>query len=152
MNVGNMRFANAVLQLLMHSPPFWNLFNELGELKRQRGAGGPEIGGGMTPLVDATVRFFEDYTFKEKELPSTQLPQRVAGENLKGDGEEGKFDKVVDSFEWTYMYDAMKDKRQLKDLLVRSRTMYRPDVTDIMCIGWPTAGCGSVFPALPRRA
>ncbi|KAI0268541.1 hypothetical protein BGY98DRAFT_334976 [Russula aff. rugulosa BPL654] len=29
----NTCFANAVLQLLVNSPPFWNLFRELGDLK-----------------------------------------------------------------------------------------------------------------------
>jgi hypothetical protein len=57
-NTRSMCFANAVLQLLVHSPPFWNLFRELGDLKGKRGEGGPDIGGSATPLVDAMVRFF----------------------------------------------------------------------------------------------
>jgi hypothetical protein len=123
MNAGSMCLADAVLQLLVHSPPFWNLFNELGDLKRQCGTAGPEIGGGTTPLVDATLRFFEDFTTREKKLPSTQQPpQQASGERQRDEEEKGKEEKVVDSFEQTYMYDAMKEKKQLKDLLVRSST------------------------------
>jgi hypothetical protein len=39
---------------------------------------------------------------------------------MRDDEDEGEGDKVVDSFEPTYMYDAMKEKRQLKYLMVRS--------------------------------
>jgi len=94
-----------VLQLLVHSPPFRNLFREL---KGQRRGGGPETGGGATPLVDATVRFFEEFTIMEK-----------------------KENKAVNPFEPTYMYDAMKENSQLKNLLVRSCTTYRPAFTDL---------------------
>ncbi|KAI0267937.1 hypothetical protein BGY98DRAFT_925384, partial [Russula aff. rugulosa BPL654] len=90
-NTGNICFANAVLQLLVNSPPFWSLFRELGDLKAQRGAGVPETGSGATPLVDATVIFFKEFLKKD--------------------------DNVVESFEPTYLYDAMKEKRQLKPLL-----------------------------------
>jgi ubiquitin carboxyl-terminal hydrolase 10 len=117
-----MGFANAVLQLLIHSPPFWNLFWEIGEMKRQHEAGGPETGGGATPLVDAMVRFLEEFMFKEKEPPPTQqLPQVAAGGKPREDEEAKKEHSAVDSFEPTYMYDAMKEKRQPKKLLVCSR-------------------------------
>jgi len=108
-----------VLHLLVHSPPFWNLFRELGDLKGQRGAGVPETGAGTT-LVDATVRFFEEFMFKG-EPPTTQQPlQLTTTGKQREDEEEKKENKVVDSFEPTYIYDAMKEKRQLKILLVRS--------------------------------
>jgi hypothetical protein len=110
-NTGSMCFTNAVLQLLVHSPPFWNLIKELG------GAGGLETSSDGTPLVDATVRFFKEFMLREKEPPPTQQPLQQAGENK----EEKKESKVVNSFEPTYMYDAMRVKRQLKILLVRFR-------------------------------
>ena len=115
-----MCFANAVLQLLVHSPLFRNLFRGLGDVKGQRAAGGLETGGGATPLVDATMRFFEELMFKEKGPPPTQQPPQQAARG------EPRDDKVLDSFEPTYMYDAMKEKRQLKDLLVRSRDQDAP--------------------------
>ena len=122
-NTGNMCFANAVLQLLVHSPPLWDLFRQRGDLKGQRGTGVPEIGGGATPLVDATVRFFEEFMNKE-EPPPTQLPPRqAAGGKPREDEEAKKEPNVVDSFEPTYVYDAMKEKRRLKSLLVRSHAL-----------------------------
>jgi hypothetical protein len=115
-NTRNMCFANTVLQLLVKSPPFWNLFRELGDLKGQHRAGVPEAGGGATPLVDATVRFIREFILEE-ESPSIQ--QATRGTTRADKGKKG--DNVVDSFEPIYLYDAMKEKRRLKSLLVRSR-------------------------------
>jgi ubiquitin carboxyl-terminal hydrolase 10 len=130
-NNGNTCFANAVLQLLVYSPQFWNLFRELGDLKGLRGAGGLETGGGATPLVDVTVRFFEEFMFKGKELPPTQqLPRQTTGGKLSEDEEAEYEHKAVDSFEPIYIYDAMKEKRQLKKLLVGARATNPPAVTD----------------------
>ena len=110
-NTRNICFANAVLQLLVHSPPFWNRFRELGDLKERRGADVPDTNGDATPLVDATARLFKEFSVEES--------QPVTGRKSRTDGE--KRDKNnVDSFEPTYIYDAMKEKRQLKPLLVRS--------------------------------
>jgi Ubiquitin carboxyl-terminal hydrolase len=120
-NTRNTCFANPVLQLLVNSPPFWNLFKELGNLKGQRGAGVPQTDGGVTPLVDATVRFFKEF-IAEEEPPSTQQQLQSAASRTSRVDEEKKDDKIVDSFEPTYLYDAMKEKRQLKPLLVRSHT------------------------------
>jgi hypothetical protein len=118
-NTMNICFVNAVLQLLVNLPPFWNLFRELGDLKAQRGTGLPETGGGATPLLDATVRFFKEFSVGEG-LPSKQRRSQPATDGTSRAGEEKKGDDVVDSFEPTYMYDAMKEKMQLKHLLVRS--------------------------------
>ncbi|KAN0105392.1 hypothetical protein V8E52_011059, partial [Russula decolorans] len=115
-NTGNICFANTVLQLLVNLPPFWNLFRELDDLKGQRGAGVPESGDGATPLVDATVRFVKEFIVEE-ESPSTQHQSQLAsGGTLRAD-EEKRVDNVIDSFEPTYLYDAMKAKRELKPLL-----------------------------------
>jgi ubiquitin carboxyl-terminal hydrolase 10 len=116
-----MCFANAVLQLLVNSPPSWNLFRELADLKAQRGAGFPETGGGATPLVDATVRFFKEFIVEDKLPSAQQQSQQAAGRTSRVD-EEKKDDKIDDSFEPTYLYDVMKEKKQLKPLLVRSHT------------------------------
>jgi len=120
---GGVCLVKAVLQLLVHSPPFWDLFRELGDVKGQHGAGSPETGGSATPLMDATVRFFEEFEFKEKEPPPTrQSLQRAAGRKPREDEKVKKERNAVP----TYMYDAMKEKRQLKSLLVRSRNQDAP--------------------------
>jgi hypothetical protein len=118
-NSGGMCFANAMLQLLLHSPPFWNLFRKLGDLKWQREAGGLETGGSATPLADATVRFFDEFIFKE-ESPSTQQPPQQSAGGKPSESEEAKEHDAKDSFEPTYLYDAMKEKKHLRNLLVRS--------------------------------
>ena len=118
-NTGNICFVNAVLQLLVNSPPFRNLVGELVNQKRQRGAGVPGTGGSATPLVDATVRFFKEFIVEEESPSTQQQSQPATSRTLRAD-EEKKSDYVVDSFEPTYMYDAMKEKRNLKPLLVRS--------------------------------
>ena len=121
-----------------------------------RGAGGPETGGGATPLVDATVRLVEEFMFEEKEpLPGQQSPQQAEGGKPREDKEAKIESNVVDSFEPTYMYDAMKKKRQLKNLLVRS--VLRSALFLLICagqmyIGWSTARCGRIFLPLPRRS
>ena len=154
-NNGSMCFANAVLQLLVYSPPFWNLFRQLGNLKRQRG-GGPEHGGCATPLVDAMIRFLEEFVFEEKEPPPTQQPlQQTVKGKPKEDEEEKKDNKIMDSFEPTYLYEAMKEKRQLNHLLVR--TCYSCALPMLIraglpCKGWQTRGCRRVFSPLPGRA
>ena len=120
-NTRGMCFANAVLQLLVHSPHLWNLFRQLGDLSELRGEGGPAIGGGATPLMDATVRFFEEFMDKGKEPPPMLQPPRQADGKPREGGEAKKESNAIDSFIPTYIYDAMKEKRKLKGLLVRSR-------------------------------
>ena len=117
-NTGSMCFANAVFQLLVRSPRFWDLFKELGDLKGQRGKGGPEIGG-ATPLMVATVKFFKEFMLKEEPPPTQQEPQHSAERSPSKDEGAKKVPNVVDSFEPIYMYDAMKEKKQLERLLVR---------------------------------
>jgi hypothetical protein len=118
-NTGSMCFANAVLQLLVHTPPFWNLFRELADLKGERGVEDQETGGGATRLVDATLRFFDE--FKGEPLPRQELLQQATGGKPREDEEETKEHNGVDSFEPMFMYDAMKEKRQLRTFLVWSR-------------------------------
>ena len=120
-NLGNMCFASAVLHLLVHSPPFWDLFRELGDSKGDCKAEGSKTSGGATPLVDSTVRFCEEFRLKAEEPPTTQQPPPQAAGGVPREDEDAKKEhNAVDSFDPTYMYDAMKEKRQLKNLLVRS--------------------------------
>jgi hypothetical protein len=118
-----MCFVNAVLQLLVHSPPCWSLFGELGDLKEKCKSRGAETGGGTTPLVDATTRFFEEFMIKEPPLTQHPTQQAARKEERKDEGAE-KEHSAVDSFEATYVYNAMREKKQLKNLLVCSHAAY----------------------------
>ena len=125
-NKGNMCFSNAVLQLLVHTPPFWELFRELGRLVGQRGRGDDQESGGVqTPLVDATVRFSEEFVYEERE----------------------------NWFDPTFMHDAMKDGKLSRIMRVRCFVLCRPSVSDPCwrtCIGW-SRGCSRVLGPLSRR-
>jgi ubiquitin carboxyl-terminal hydrolase 10 len=136
-NSGNDYLPNAVLQLLVHCPPFWNLFEDLGKPVGKQGPGGrQETGGGATPLVNAKVKFMDEFVYKETPSVTIQLQQKVA-KGKERENEEGKKEKhVVDSFNPGYLYDAMKEKRQLKHLLVRFHDQDAPLCSD-SC--WPIA-------------
>ena len=112
-NQGSMSFINAILQVLVYCPPFWNLFSDLGWLMGQtgqRGQGGQQTKGGTTLLVDATVRLLDEFAYKE--------------------------DDDREPFTPTCVYDAMKEKRQFESMLVRSCAQVAPLYLLICC--WPT--------------
>ena len=145
-------------QLLLHLlPPFWNLFRELGRLKGPRGASGPETAGGATPLVGATVRLVEELMPEEKEPASTRQPLELEQAEIgrpRADEEERNESKRVDSFEPTYMYDAMKENWQLKTLLVRSPVQDASFCYWFVlayCKGRQAQRCGRVFKTLSRH-
>ncbi|KAI0320712.1 hypothetical protein OF83DRAFT_1052586 [Amylostereum chailletii] len=100
-NLGNMCFANAVLQLLVYCPPFWRLFNELGKALPE----GVE-GEGATPLGDATVRFLKEFVPEQKKKGGKK------GKEVEEPEEEG----LSDSFIPTYVYDAMKEKKRFDNM------------------------------------
>jgi hypothetical protein len=70
--------------------------------------------------VDAKVKFLDEFVYKEELLVTQQLQEKAARGKAR-ENEEGKKEQVVDSFNPKYIFDAMKEKRQLKNLLVRSR-------------------------------
>ena len=100
-----MYFTNAVLQLLVHCPPFWNLFSDFGRLAGQTGqrvqGEGQQTSGGTTLLVDATVRLLDEFAYKKE-------------------------DDDTEPFTPIYVYDAMKEKRHFKSMMVRSCAQVAP--------------------------
>jgi hypothetical protein len=84
----------------------------LGRPAGQRGQGSSkQTGGGTTVLVDATVRLLDEFAYKKAPLtqPSLQLAEK---------GKERE-DDDTNPFIPTYVYEAMKEKRQFKSMLVR---------------------------------
>ena len=75
----------------------------------------------MTPLVDATVRFSEEFTLEK----GASLTRHVAREKRR---KAEELDSVVKSgfIRTTYMYDAMKENKRPKALLVRSHDQVVP--------------------------
>jgi ubiquitin carboxyl-terminal hydrolase 10 len=148
-NSGNMCFANAVLQLLVYSPPFWRLFKELGRLMGQREQGeGQGRGDGATPLVDATVKLLEEFVHEDKKPLPTPTPTQVSRGKAKEE-EEKKEEEGVDSFMPTYVYDAMKEKKRFDNMRVCFREP--SGVYSQLCrfLGWSSRGCGGILRILP---
>lgn len=110
-----MCFVNTVLQLLVNCPPFWNQSRDLGQLMGQRGQG---KGGGTTVLVDATTRLLGEFVYKEKPSLSQRSLQLAAKGKAREDDKEKKEDDDTDPFIPTYVYDAMKEKYQFRNMLV----------------------------------
>ena len=85
---------------------------------RDRGEG-QGTDGSATLLVDATVRFLEEFVHEEKmPLPTQQSQQQSGSVNAK-EGDEQKEENGVDSFTPTYVYDAMKEKKRFDNMRVR---------------------------------
>jgi hypothetical protein len=100
-------------------PSLLDPFQETGQSEGAAQRRVPETDGDVIPLVSATTIFIGEFLVKEKELYSIQQPPRqVAGQTWREDKEK-KEHNALDTFDPTYMYDAMKEKRQLRDLLVR---------------------------------
>jgi ubiquitin carboxyl-terminal hydrolase 10 len=105
------------------------LFRELGRLMGQ--SEGVETGGGATPLVDATVRFLDEFTHKEKLSPTHQFLQQATRGKVREDEHGKKEDDGVHPFLSTYVFDAMKKKRQFITIRVRSCAHVIAFVTDL---------------------
>jgi ubiquitin carboxyl-terminal hydrolase 10 len=101
---GNMYLPNAILQSLVYCLPFRDLFRGLGHLVGQ--CEGGEAAEHVTPLIDTTVRFLNEFAYKEK----LSVTHQVARGELEEDGKKG--DDGIHSLLSTHVYDAMKEKRQ----------------------------------------
>lgn len=109
-NTGNMCFANAVLQTLVYTPPFFRLFTELGKYISGTGSDSTNWGGKETPLVNATVEFLKEFKPKVKE-------------NSKNSYEDDDDYDDIDSFTPTHVYEAMKEKSRFENMGVRIKCL-----------------------------
>jgi ubiquitin carboxyl-terminal hydrolase 10 len=112
-DTGDMYIPNAVLQSLVYCLPFRDLFSGLGHLVGQ--CEGGEAGGHATPLIDTTVRFLNEFPYKEK----SSLTHQTAKGKVKEEKDGKKEDEGVHSLLSTHVYDAMKEKR---DFIMRVRS------------------------------
>ena len=120
-NKGNMCFANVALQLLVYCPQFWNQLRYMSRLVGQRGEPkGQHTGGARTVLIDATFRFLGEFVCKEKASLTQRSLQLVQKGKAREDKIERKEDNDMDPFIPTHVYDAMKEKKQLKSMMVRT--------------------------------
>jgi ubiquitin carboxyl-terminal hydrolase 10 len=117
-----MCFANVALQLLVCCPQFWNQLRYMSRLIGQRGEPkGQPTGGARTVLVDATFRLLDEFVHKEKKSLTQRSLQLAQKGKVIEDEMEKKEDNDMDPFIPMYVYDAMKEKKQFKGLLVRTR-------------------------------
>ena len=110
----NMSLASTVLQSLIYCPPFRDLFRDLSVGQCERG----ETGGWATPLIDATVRFLDEFAYKEK----SSMTHQVARSKARVDEDGKRENDGMHSFLLTDVYDALKEKRQFTAVKVRSCT------------------------------
>jgi hypothetical protein len=108
-----------MVQLLVYCPPSRDLFTDLGWLVCQH-EGGETGGGGATPPIDATIRFRDESTYKEKSSVAHQFPQHVGSGKVREDEDREKEDDGVHSFLSTNVYDATMKKRQFITMRVCS--------------------------------
>ncbi|KAF8343381.1 hypothetical protein F5887DRAFT_1283604 [Amanita rubescens] len=126
-NSGNMCFANAVLQMLVYTPPVQKLFVELGRLKgdKEKMKGSSD----KTPLVDAMIEFIKDFVVDDVRLVNGHaLVNGWGGGGGKGkekerQWEDGNRDGGEDEGMWegesfipTYVYDALKEKKRFDNM------------------------------------
>lgn len=91
-------------------------------MKQQGLSSDQEAGGGATPLVDAKVKFLDEFVYKEELSVTQQMKLTTEGGEARESEERKKEHDATDSFNPRYLYDAMKEKTQLKYLLVCYRT------------------------------
>ena len=116
-----MCFANVALQLLVYCPQFWNQLRHMSQLVGQRGEPeGQETGGARTVLVDATIRFLGEFVHEEKTFLTKRSLQLVQKGKVKEDEVEKKEENDMGPFIPTYVYDAMKEKKQFRSMMVRT--------------------------------
>jgi ubiquitin carboxyl-terminal hydrolase 10 len=111
-NSGNMCFANSVLQIMVHCPPFHRLFAELGKVLGTSGVGSgglaSSVSAGMNgmvgkngngraaeasayPLVEATAEFLKEFVVdddrsKEKGNANANVNGKIASGSASGSG------------------------------------------------------------------
>jgi ubiquitin carboxyl-terminal hydrolase 10 len=74
----------------------------------------------VTPLIYATIRFLDEFAYKEKPSLTKPDPEKAPKGKAKEDDADNEENGDVDSLMPTYVYDAMKEKRRFVNMKVRS--------------------------------
>lgn len=125
-NIGNMCFANSVLQMLVYTVPFQRLFFEIGRLSVGPGKEGKDSAS-TTPLVDAMVEFVKEFIVTDAEHEGNPGSGNVTNVTVNGWGkgkekererENGDEDELwgTESFLPSYVYEAMKEKKRFDNM------------------------------------
>jgi len=94
-----MCFANTVLQVLVYSQAFHQLFIELGKYLP-----GKKEGKSVTPLVDATITFMKEFHTDPSRASSNEREQEDDSESWR------------EAFVPTYIYEALKEKKRFDSM------------------------------------
>jgi hypothetical protein len=127
-----MCFTNVAFQLLVYCPQFRNQLGYTSRLIGQRGEPkGQQTGGTRMVLVDATLRLLDEFVHNEKTSLTQRSMQLAQTGKAREDEMEKKEDNEMSPFIPRYVYDAMKEKKQFKRMLVRTLCQHSGSVTDL---------------------
>ncbi|BFZ56109.1 hypothetical protein PYCC9005_003151 [Savitreella phatthalungensis] len=105
-NKGNMCFMNAVLQLLVYCPPFYNLFDRIGREVRQKM-------DSKTPLMDAMIMFIREFRLLKTLAASTgKTGERAMQAALELIGETFGPDNIYSSMSGNPRFKVMQRGHQ----------------------------------------
>ncbi|KAG7662492.1 uncharacterized protein J8A68_004023 [[Candida] subhashii] len=93
-NTGNICYMNSILQILLHCEPF----NRLLKLIENKSIG--SLGGNSTtPLLDATIKFFNEFTNSNENL----VPEGVVTSKLPAISPKDFYDKLVSQPKFSHL-------------------------------------------------
>lgn len=105
-NSGNMCFMNAILQVLVYCPPFYNLFDRIGKEVRQKMSS-------HTPLMDAMVMFIREFQLlSDLAARSGQIGEKAKQVALENIGEAFGPDNIYKSMQGNSRFNSMQRGHQ----------------------------------------
>lgn len=100
-NHGNMCFMNAILQVLVYCPPFYNLFDRIGREVRQKISS-------RTPLMDAMVMFIREFQL----LSDIAAHNGLVGEHAK----QTALENIGEAFGPDNIYKSMRGNSRFNSM------------------------------------
>lgn len=142
-----MCWANAVLQVLVYSPPFYRLFNALGKAGVHLRDKDREGQNRETPisLLEATVEFVKAFSARTMEDGASHVNgygkmNRYAKGRGSGEGKERERERSDEWEEWSgesflpsYVFDAMKENKRFDFMWVGLSSLTENSFDAYMC-------------------